>query len=39
MFDFCKLDVYQKAKTFCILMHKFLFSALQHLKIIPDNVV
>jgi four helix bundle protein len=22
MFDFCKLDVYQKAKTFCILMHK-----------------
>ena len=22
MFDFCKLDVYQKAKAFCILMHK-----------------
>ena len=21
MFDFCKLDVYQKAKTFCILMN------------------
>lgn len=24
MFDFCKLDVYQKAKTFCILMHKLI---------------
>lgn len=22
MFDFCKLDVYQKAKTLCIIMHK-----------------
>jgi four helix bundle protein len=22
MFDFCKLDVYQKSKTFCIMMHK-----------------
>jgi hypothetical protein len=21
MFDFCKLNVYQKAKAFCILMH------------------
>ena len=25
MFDFCKLDVYQKAKAFCILMHKLIF--------------
>jgi four helix bundle protein len=24
MFDFCKLDVYQKAKAFCILMHKLI---------------
>jgi four helix bundle protein len=24
MFDFCNLDVYQKAKTFCILMHKLI---------------
>jgi len=24
MFDFCKLDVYQKAKTFCIWMHKLI---------------
>jgi len=24
MFDFCKLDVYQKAKTFCILVHKLI---------------
>lgn len=24
MFDFSKLDVYQKAKTFCILMHKLI---------------
>lgn len=24
MFDFCKLDMYQKAKTFCILMHKLI---------------
>ena len=24
MFDFCKLDVYQKAKSFCILMHKLI---------------
>ena len=24
MFDFCKLDVYQKAKDFCILMHKLI---------------
>jgi four helix bundle protein len=24
MFDFCKLDVYQKAKIFCILMHKLI---------------
>jgi four helix bundle protein len=24
MFDFCKLDVYQKAKTFCILMNKLI---------------
>jgi four helix bundle protein len=24
MFDFCKLDVYQKAKTFCISMHKLI---------------
>ena len=24
MFDFCKLEVYQKAKTFCILVSKFL---------------
>jgi four helix bundle protein len=26
MFDFCKLDVYQKAKAFCILMHKLISS-------------
>jgi four helix bundle protein len=26
MFDFCKLDVYQKAKGFCILMHKLISS-------------
>jgi four helix bundle protein len=26
MFDFCKLDVYQKAKTFCILMNKSISS-------------
>ena len=26
MFDFCKLDVYQKAKTFCILIHKLISS-------------
>ena len=25
MFDFSKLDVYQKAKTFCIMMHKAIF--------------
>ena len=24
MFDFCKLDVYQKAKAFCILIHKLI---------------
>jgi len=24
MFDFCKLDVYQRAKAFCILMHKLI---------------
>ncbi len=24
MFDFCKLDVYQKAKGFCILMNKLI---------------
>ncbi len=24
MFDFCKLDVYQKAKAFCILIHKMI---------------
>jgi len=24
MFDFCKLDVYQKAKEFCILMNKLI---------------
>ncbi|HOP59446.1 MAG TPA: four helix bundle protein [Bacteroidales bacterium] len=24
MFDFCKLDVYQKAKVFCIRMHKLI---------------
>ena len=24
MFDFCKLDVYQKAKAFCVLMHKLI---------------
>ncbi len=24
MIDFCKLDVYQKAKAFCILMHKLI---------------
>ena len=24
MFDFCKLEVYQKAKAFCILMHKMI---------------
>jgi len=24
MFDFCKLDVYQKAKAFCILMHNLI---------------
>jgi len=24
MFDFCKLDVYKKAKTFCIWMHKLI---------------
>ena len=27
MFDFCKLDVYQKAKAFCILMTRLLSSA------------
>lgn len=26
MFDFCKLDVYQKAKAFCILMTKLISS-------------
>ena len=26
MFDFCKLDVYQKAKSFCILITKLLSS-------------
>jgi four helix bundle protein len=26
MFDFCKLDVYQKAKTFCIMVSKLLAS-------------
>ena len=26
MFDFCKLDVYQKAKAFCILVSKLLIS-------------
>ena len=26
MFDFCKLDVYQKAKVFCILMNKLISS-------------
>ena len=26
MFDFCKLDVYQKAKSFCILMHRLISS-------------
>jgi four helix bundle protein len=26
MFDFCKLDVYQKAKSFCILIKKLLTS-------------
>jgi len=26
MFDFCKLDVYQKAKAFCILIKKAIFS-------------
>jgi len=26
MFDFCKLDVYQKAKPFCILIKKLLSS-------------
>ena len=26
MFDFCKLDVYQKAKGFCILTHKLISS-------------
>ena len=26
MFDFQKLDVYQKAKAFCILMHKLISS-------------
>jgi len=24
MFDFCKLEVYQKAKAYCILMHKLI---------------
>lgn len=24
MFDFCKLDVYQKARAFCILIHKLI---------------
>jgi len=24
MFDFCKLEVYQKAKAFCILIHKLI---------------
>jgi four helix bundle protein len=24
MFDFCKLEVYQKAKAFCIMMHKLI---------------
>jgi four helix bundle protein len=24
MFDFCKLEVYQKSKAFCILMHKLI---------------
>ena len=24
MFDFCKLDVYQKAKAFCILIHELI---------------
>jgi len=24
MFDFCKLDVYQKAKSFCVSMHKLI---------------
>ena len=26
MFDFCKLDVYQKAKSFCISMNKLIVS-------------
>jgi four helix bundle protein len=26
MFDFCKLDIYQKAKSFCILIKKLLTS-------------
>jgi len=26
MFDFCKLEVYQKAKAFCILMNKLISS-------------
>ena len=26
MFDFCKLDVYQKAKKYCISMHKLISS-------------
>lgn len=26
MFDFCKLEVYQKAKAFCIQMHKLISS-------------
>ena len=26
MFDFCKLEVYQKAKAFCILMNKLIAS-------------
>ena len=26
MFDFCKLEVYQKAKAFCILINKLISS-------------
>jgi hypothetical protein len=26
MFDFCKLEVYQRAKAICILMNKLIFS-------------
>jgi hypothetical protein len=26
MFDFCELDVYEKAKEFCILIHKMISS-------------